>query len=109
MGTFENQFAAFSKFGNSKSDGTTITLSQSDKWMKQANVFGKTFTTTDTAIHFRNPMKLNLTDYNAFIGDLANAKCLNLNELKIKMALCGPPRLTKAKTVSNVLVHRKSC
>lgn len=36
--TFKDQFKAFSKFGDVKSDGKFITLSQSDKWMKQAHV-----------------------------------------------------------------------
>ncbi|KAL1374445.1 hypothetical protein pipiens_018091, partial [Culex pipiens pipiens] len=34
--TFREQFKAFSKFGDTKSDGKHLTLSQSDKWMKQA-------------------------------------------------------------------------
>ena len=51
---FKEQFKAFSKFGDTKSDGKHITLSQSDKWMKQAKVVdGKTITTTDTGIHFK--------------------------------------------------------
>lgn len=37
-GSFKDQFKAFSKFGDVKSDGKFITLSQSDKWMKQAHV-----------------------------------------------------------------------
>lgn len=104
MESFENQFEAFSKFGDSKSNGSAITLSQSDKWMKQANIFGKKITTTDTAIHFRKlkSMKLNLTNYNAFIDDLAKAKSINSDELKNKMISCGAPRITKAKTVSNL-------
>lgn len=35
---FREQFKAFSKFGDTKSDGKHLTLSQSDKWMKQAKV-----------------------------------------------------------------------
>lgn len=37
-GNFRDSFKAFSKFGDTKSDGKHITLSQSDKWMKQAKV-----------------------------------------------------------------------
>ena len=37
-GNFKDSFKAFSKFGDIKSDGKHITLSQSDKWMKQAKV-----------------------------------------------------------------------
>ena len=48
------QFKAFSKFGDTKSDGRLLTLSQSDKWMKQAKVVdNKTISTTDTAITFK--------------------------------------------------------
>lgn len=51
--TLEQQFTNFSKFGDTKSDGTMVTLTQSDKWMKQAKVIdGKKITTTDTAIAF---------------------------------------------------------
>jgi hypothetical protein len=52
--SFKAQFQAFSKFGDTKSDGRQITLSQSDKWMKQAKVVdGKKITTTDTGIYFK--------------------------------------------------------
>lgn len=51
--TLEQQFGKFAKFGDSKSDGKAITLSNADKWMKQAQVIdGKKITTTDTAICF---------------------------------------------------------
>lgn len=44
---------AFSKFGDTKSTGATITLSQSDKWMKQAKIIdGRRVTTTDTGVGF---------------------------------------------------------
>lgn len=53
-GSFISSFKAFSKFGDPKSDGKLITLSQSDKWMKQAKVIdGKKITTTDTGIYFK--------------------------------------------------------
>lgn len=39
--SFKDQFKLFSKFGDVKSDGKFITLSQSDKWMKQAQVYLK--------------------------------------------------------------------
>lgn len=53
-GSFIASFKAFSKFGDIKSDGKHITLSQSDKWMKQAKVIdGKKITTTDTGIYFK--------------------------------------------------------
>lgn len=52
--SFSEQFKLFSKFGDTKSDGRLLSLSQSDKWMKQAKVIdGKHITTTDTGIHFK--------------------------------------------------------
>lgn len=75
--SFKEAFKAFSKFGDPKSDGKAITLSQSDKWMKQAKVIdGKKITTTDTAIHFKKlkSVKLGIDDYQKFLDDLAKNK-----------------------------------
>ncbi|XP_064541047.1 tubulin polymerization-promoting protein homolog isoform X2 [Drosophila montana] len=91
--SFSDQFKAFSKFGDTKSDGKLITLSQSDKWMKQAKVFDKQITTTDTGIHFKKfkAMKITLADYNKFLEDLAKTKKVELAQIKQKMAGCGAP------------------
>lgn len=52
--TFVGNFKSFSKFGDTQSNGKLITLSQSDKWMKQAKVIdNKKITTTDTGIYFK--------------------------------------------------------
>lgn len=48
----DQQFINFAKFGDTKADGKTITLTQIDKWFKQAPVFDKKLTTTDTGIAF---------------------------------------------------------
>lgn len=56
--SLKDQFAVFSKFGDSASDGKQITLSNCDKWMKQARVIdGKKITTTDTSILFKKLFK----------------------------------------------------
>ncbi|XP_052892475.1 tubulin polymerization-promoting protein homolog [Anopheles moucheti] len=95
---FKEQFKAFSKFGDTKSDGKHLTLSQSDKWMKQAKVIDKKITTTDTGIHFKKlkSMKLTLEDYNKFLEDLAKTKKVELDEIKNKMANCGAPGVHNA-------------
>ncbi|XP_050075488.1 tubulin polymerization-promoting protein homolog isoform X2 [Anopheles maculipalpis] len=95
---FKEQFRAFSKFGDTKSDGKHLTLSQSDKWMKQAKVIDKKITTTDTGIHFKKlkSMKLTLDDYNKFLEDLAKTKKVELDEIKNKMANCGAPGVHNA-------------
>ncbi|XP_044766417.1 tubulin polymerization-promoting protein homolog [Coccinella septempunctata] len=92
--TFEENFKIFAKFGDPKSDGKQITLSNSDKWMKQAKVIdGKKVTTTDTGIYFKKlkSQKVGIVDYNKFLDDLAKAKKVGVEEIKAKMAGCGPP------------------
>jgi hypothetical protein len=59
VNNFEELFKIFSKFGDIKSSGDCITLSNSDKWFKQAKVIdGKKITTTDTGIYFKQIAKL---------------------------------------------------
>lgn len=89
----KEQFQAFSKFGDCKSDGKQITLSQSDKWMKQAKVIDKQITTTDTGIHFKKfkSVKIGLVDYKKFLEDLAKTKNIPMGEIVNKMATCGAP------------------
>jgi hypothetical protein len=105
--TFQTQFKAFSKFGDSKSDGRLITLSQSDKWMKQSKVIDKRLSTTDTGIHFKKfkSLKISLTDYNKFLEDLAKSKSISFDEMKNKMTNCGAPgvlQVTAGKASSAV-------
>ncbi|XP_076263251.1 tubulin polymerization-promoting protein homolog [Rhynchophorus ferrugineus] len=92
--TLEEQFKLFSKFGDPKSDGRQITLSNSDKWMKQAKVIdGKKITTTDTGIYFKKlkSLKVGIVDYKKFLEDLAKNKKIEYEEIKSKLANCGPP------------------
>ncbi|KAK6632711.1 hypothetical protein RUM43_013481 [Polyplax serrata] len=115
---FKDQFKAFSKFGDTKSDGKHMTLSQSDKWMKQAKVIdGKKITTTDTGIYFKKfkcvltsqinsdildgsdvfcgsrCLKISLDDYRKFVEDLAKSKKIDVQEIETKMSNCGAPGL----------------
>ena len=51
-------FKLFAKFGDIKSSGEAITLSNSDKWFKQAKIIdGKKITTTDTGIYWKQVAK----------------------------------------------------
>lgn len=100
---FKDAFKAFSKFGDPKSDGKQITLSQSDKWMKQAKVIdGKKITTTDTAIHFKKlkSLKVGIDDYQKFLDDLAKSKKVELDEIKRKLTTCGQPGVSSHVTKS---------
>ncbi|XP_050301472.1 tubulin polymerization-promoting protein homolog [Anthonomus grandis grandis] len=92
--SFNEQFKAFAKFGDPKSDGKQITLSNSDKWMKQAKVIdGKKITTTDTGIYFKKlkSLKVGIVDYKKFLEDLAKNKKVDLEEIKTKLTNCGTP------------------
>lgn len=98
--SFEECFKAFSKFGDTKSDGKLITLSQSDKWMKQAKVIdGKKITTTDSGIYFKKlkSLKVGVVDYQKFLQDLAASKKLEVEDVKKKLSTCGPPGFTSVR------------
>lgn len=106
-GNFPESFKAFAKFGDPKSDGKQITLSNSDKWMKQAKVIdGKKITTTDTGIYFKKlkSQKVSIGDYQKFLEDLAKNKKIEVEEIKSKLANCGQPgtHLAGVKTPSAV-------
>lgn len=101
--TFEDQFKNFAKFGDAKSTGDTITLSNSDKWFKQAKVIdGKTVTTTDTGIYFKQVAKvkkaLSISEYEQFLEAIAKNRKLNVDDLKAKLTNCGLPGTTRTTT-----------
>lgn len=107
---FSESFKNFAKFGDPKSDGKHITLSNSDKWMKQAKVIdGKKITTTDTGIYFKKlkSQKVGIEDYKKFLEDLAKNKKIDVEEIKNKLANCGQPG-THLSGVSSIvfITHR---
>ena len=78
----------FSKFGESGSDGSQITLTQSDKWLRQAKVIdGWNVTTTDTAIAFRKvsrgSLELSFNSWKQFLQELATRRSLCLQKVKM--------------------------
>ncbi|GBL92188.1 TPPP family protein CG45057 [Araneus ventricosus] len=97
--SFKDQFKLFAKFGDCKSTGEAITLSNSDKWMKQAKVIDKKLTTTDTGIYYKMVAKakrtLTIKEYEQFLETLAKNKKADVAEMKQKMTSCGPPATSK--------------
>ncbi|CAH1959731.1 unnamed protein product [Acanthoscelides obtectus] len=95
--SLEYQFVLFAKFGDTNADGKTITLTQIDKWFKQAGVFDKKLTTTDTAISFGKLKSKTITfkDFCNFIEDLASQKKIPSDEIKDKLIHCGQPGMNK--------------
>ena len=94
----ESQFELFSKFGDSSSSGKQITLSQSDRWLRQAQVIdGWHLTTIDTAIVFRKvsagSIWLLFKQWREFLAYLARQKQLNIDSLIHKLETCGKPCL----------------
>ncbi|XP_064466740.1 tubulin polymerization-promoting protein homolog isoform X3 [Ornithodoros turicata] len=103
--SFEAQFKAFAKFGDSKSTGEAITLSNSDKWFKQGKVIdGKKITTTDTGIYFKQVAKtkkaLAIKDYEQFLQIIGKNKKVEVEDIKQKLRTCGPPATTRTTPVA---------
>ena len=95
----EEQFTLFSRFGSIGFDGINITLSQSDKWLKQAGIIdGWNITTTDTAIAFRKfsrgSTRLGFSEWRGFMEELASSKKLNIGQVWRELEECGKPGLS---------------
>ncbi|XP_042863131.1 filaggrin-like [Penaeus japonicus] len=100
--SLREQFRNFSKFGDTKSDGRMLTLSQSDKWFKQARVIdGKKLTTTDTAITFNKfkAKKISFQDFEKYLDEIAKSKKLDAAEIRTKLKDCGSPAITGTTNV----------
>ena len=73
------QFQSYSRLGDRKSDGSHISCSQSDKWLKQARIIdGRTLTTVDTTIMWKQMCKTNLwmnfSTWLKFIEEISEAR-----------------------------------
>merc|ERR1719320_703982 len=95
----KNQFQLFSKFGDKSSDGSSIKLSQSDKWFKQAGIIRpRGISTTDTGIAFRKVSKkaprLSFPTWCQYLEEVAATKKRNVNLVKTKLVECGPPGIS---------------
>lgn len=101
IAAFHKQFEAFANFGTTRFDGTCISLSQSDRWMKQAKVLGADISPVDTAIYFAKQRlpRLRLAEYFRFLEDLTSKKEGLFQDTKSKMTSCGPPAGPKMEKV----------
>ncbi|CAL4060705.1 unnamed protein product [Meganyctiphanes norvegica] len=103
--SLREQFRAFSKFGDIKSDGKLLTLSQCDKWFKQAKVIdGKkgSVTTTDTSICFSKlkAKKITIAEFDKYLADIAKTKSMEVKDIKDKLRGCGAPGTTGTTNVA---------
>jgi len=106
---FGKAFKLFAKFGDAKSTGDSITLSNSDKWFKQAKVIDSTnkkITTTDTGIAWKQIAKtkktLNKKEYLSFLDNLVKTKKIDLEEIKKKLETCGVPQSNTRATSAQI-------
>ena len=101
------QFELFSKFGGSGgySEGSQITLSQSDKWLRQAKVIDSWHvTTTDTAIAFRKISRgsiwLDYIAWREFLEEFTSRAKLDYQQVVDRLEMCGAPSLTESTRLS---------
>ncbi|XP_059087154.1 uncharacterized protein LOC131883658 isoform X2 [Tigriopus californicus] len=98
------QFDRFARYGEPRATGDFITLSQTEKWFKQAGVIDNwNVTTTDTAIYFRKISKgskwVDYDNWRIFLEELAWRKRLNLDYLIDRLELTGKPPVTNSSYV----------
>jgi len=110
--TLKEQFSAFSRFGDTASDGKHIGLTNCDKWMKQAHVIdGKKITTTDTSITFKKlfktAKKVGFEDFKKYVEELATNKKIEPQEIIDKLTSCGAPGLSSATRASGGGVYER--
>ncbi|XP_049885420.1 tubulin polymerization-promoting protein homolog [Pectinophora gossypiella] len=93
--TLDSQFFSFAKMGDKNRDGTTITLSNSDYWMRQATILDdKILTMVDTGhIFFSRYNKTEITwnEWLDYIDVLCMKKELDVERVKDMLTVCGLP------------------
>ncbi|CAL1265153.1 unnamed protein product [Larinioides sclopetarius] len=104
--SFQQLFRLYAKFGDTNKSGETMSLTNSDRWLRQSKIIdNRRISTTDTGIYFKQVAKfkksLNFISYQTFLELLAKKKNLNLSEMKYKMVTAGPPETYKMTEVDN--------
>ncbi|XP_023320703.1 nucleolin isoform X2 [Eurytemora carolleeae] len=104
-----DQFKIFSRLGDRRGKGKHITLTQSDKWLKQARVVdGRNITTVDTAILFKKMSKnnawMNFKEWNNYVQQISED--LDLQDIHEALVLCGKPQLPITKFDTSSLTTR---
>ena len=84
------------RFGGSETQGERITLTQSDKWLRQAGVFDAwNITTIDTALAFRKISRgciyLEFPAWRDFLEEFVMRTRQDLDRVLEKLEGCGSP------------------
>lgn len=98
-------FAMYARFGDTHSNGQHITLTQSDKWLKQAGVVDNwNITTTDTAIYYRKISRgskwLDYESWKVFLEELSYRKRVSVDIIHEKLMAAGKPGLNQMTSYS---------
>ncbi|XP_026490343.1 tubulin polymerization-promoting protein homolog [Vanessa tameamea] len=92
--SLDGQFFEFAKMMDKKRDGTTITLYNSDFWMRQCKLLDdRKVTMTDTGILFNKFSKseLDWDEWNEFLTELCEVKELDEEKVRDTLTNCGLP------------------
>ncbi|XP_057661936.1 tubulin polymerization-promoting protein homolog isoform X2 [Diorhabda carinulata] len=75
----------------------TIYLKQIDFWFKQAGIFNKEITMTDTGLAYSKFLVKGISymDFLDMLEDLCKAKEIELDDMKMKLQSCGLPGISK--------------
>ena len=84
------------RFGGSDTQGDRITLTQSDKWLRQAGVFDAwNITTIDTALAFRKISRgaiyLDFPGWRDFLEEFVIKTRQEMDQVMEKLERCGRP------------------
>lgn len=105
-------FVHFARFGNEHgATGQHLSLTQSDKWLKQAGVIDNwNVTTTDTAIAFRKISRgskyLDYETWKVFLEELAYRKRLDSQVIHEKLLAAGKPQPNQISVKAGTHIFR---
>ncbi|XP_055345492.1 tubulin polymerization-promoting protein family member 2-like isoform X2 [Paramacrobiotus metropolitanus] len=111
-------FKNYGKFGDRNFTGNNMTLKNVDKWLKEAGVIGKTITTTDTSIAFKqvvgnNEKVITYEKFKTFLFKLAQrankdagqdelTKLVDKLQTKLEPSLSGTTSTVQANVIDRL-------
>ncbi|KAK5642658.1 hypothetical protein RI129_008825 [Pyrocoelia pectoralis] len=90
----KQQFQHFSKYGAKGTDGSKITLTNTDYWLRQAKILDdKKVTFTDTGVLFNKSRSRTITfeQFLQFLEDLSALKNVDVINFHTQLTECGMP------------------
>jgi len=96
MRHLKDQFHSYSRLGDRRSDGSHISCSQSDKWLKRLeSLMARILTPVDTTILWKRLCKtniwMNFPTWLKYVEELAVTRGLDIHDVREALILCGKP------------------